>query len=221
MIQKPVIAPQSRQQIFDCICEFFTKKVTPSKYVPTDEAETKMQIHFSDYMSQWHDILREVTIPKCCDIEGCGEKTWEIDESLLIPTTIGHTFYVAGELKFHGREMKDRKFVEEAKNDIKRMLCVYEKYIDVTMTFTAFVTCDEKEHDEVYQFAQRQNGVIAKKLTCSEDGYYAVIIRIDFDTKINPHAPLYATHWNDWLNSVRDDEKKNDYYFPKRRLPMW
>lgn len=219
-MQKPVIAPQSRQQIFDCICEFFTKKVTPSKYVPADEAETKMQIHFSDYMSQWRDVLREVTIPKCCDIEGCGEKSWEIDESLLIPTTIGHTFYVAGELKFHGQEMKDRKFVEEAKNDIKRMRCVYEKYIDVTMTFTAFATCDEKERDEVYQYAESLRNISAKKITCPENGYYAVVVLIDYITTISPHAPRYAEHWNDWLKSVIADKKK-DYYFPQKRVAMW
>ena len=217
---KQIIAFASRQQIFNRICEFFSNEVTPSKYVPTEEAETKMQIHFSDYMSQWHDILREVTIPKCCDIEGCGEKSWEIDESLLIPTIIGHTFYVAGELKFHGQEMKDRKFVEEAKNDIKRMRCVYEKYIDVTMTFTAFATCDEKELDEVYQYAESLRNISAKKITCPENGYYAVVVLIDYITTISPHAPRYAEHWNDWLKSVIADKKKN-YYFPQKRVAMW
>lgn len=217
---KPVIAPQSRQQIFDYICEFFAKEITPSKYAPSDEAETKMQIHFSQYMSDRYDVLREVPIPKCCDIEGCGEKSWEIDESLLIPTTIGHTFYVAGELKFHGREMEERKFVEEAKNDIKRMRCVYEKYIDVTMTFTAFVTCEEKERDEVYQYAESLRNISAKKITCPENGYYAVVVLIDYITTISPHAPRYAEHWNDWLKSVIADKKK-DYYFPKRCVPMW
>ena len=211
---KQIIAFASRQQIFNSICEFFSNEVTPSKYVPADEAETKMQIHFSDYMSQWHDVLREITIPKCCDIEGCGEKTWEIDESLLIPT------YVAGELKFHGREMKDRKFVEEAKNDIKRMRCVYEKYIDVTMTFTAFVTCDVNECDEVYQYAENLHGIIAKKINCPEKGCYAVVVRIDYNTTISPQAPKYAEHWNEWLKSVKDN-KKNDYYFPQKRFPLW
>lgn len=216
---KPMIALVSRQQIYDCICDFFAKEITPSKYAPSDEAETKMQIHFSNYMSQWHDILREVPIPKCCNIEGCGEETWEIDESLRIPTT-GRTFYIAGELKFHGQKMAERDFVGDAKKDIKRMLCVYQKYIDVTMTFTAFVTCDEKERDDLYQFAVRLNGVKANKLTCPDDGYYAVVIRIDFDTTIIPQAPQYAEYWNDWLKSVIADKKK-DYYFPKRCVPMW
>lgn len=189
---------------------FVKSEATPSEYdkKKDDQQENEMQIHFARYMSQYYDVLREVSIP------ACGEDgTWEIDESMKTTAQQQVVFYTE-ELKFHGKGMSDsRQYADEAIEDIKRMVCVSNKYYDVLLGGICFITCEPKEADEVYTYARRM-GLIADIEATQEKGYVAVVVTIVPDVNRDHTAPLYTGAWRARLDTVKRNGTEKENYFP-------
>ena len=205
-----------RKQIED-----FTKETaTPSVYCKDnmkDTPEQKLQKHLSEYLSDEHDVLREISIPALESLPGSGVTRWEIDETLLIPTNIMGSFYATGELKFHGKDMADTQgYVKDVKEDIRRMKDVARLYSEVTMAFALFITYDEKERDEVYAYAnQLESAVTAKKVSLKEKGYYSVLVTIA--PSAGQAAYSFTQHWRERLEYLRATNKTQNNYFPRKR----
>ena len=214
MAAKQIMDKTFLKKIFDQVCEFAKKESTPSNYCLDDEPENALQIHISKYLSRWHDVLREVNIPAVCHIDGSGDNLWEIDESLQLEAINRRIFYATGELKFHGDGMVSRDFVTEAENDIKRMLCVADRYFDATMAFTLFITCDKKEIDSVIAFATKiPDEIVIQNLEVSEKGYYAIATLYIPKTKEDSHDPLYGQHWKERIEYLKLTNQLKDNFF--------
>ncbi len=198
--------------------KFTEEKATPSAYCKNNKKENpekKLQKHFSECLSIEHDVMREISINALSRLPGSGEEKWEIDETLLIPTTMG-AFYATGELKFHGKDMVEtRDYVGEVKEDIKRMVDVARSYSDVTMAFSLFITCDEKEIDEVSAYANQFGDIVTViKVSVNEDGYCAIM------TAVVPKAGhvMYAfySHWAERLSYLQTTKQIQDNYYPRK-----
>lgn len=216
MATKQTMTLSFLNDVFQEICDFAINEATPSKYCKEEQPEESMQIHFGKFMSQWYDVLREVEIPALCKLTGSGEDRWEIDESLQFPAIDKRMFYAAGELKFHGKEMKDRDFVAEAKEDIRRMLCVAPYFFDTTMTFTLFISCDKQEIDDVHKYAKQQVKIKNIKVLDAPEGYFAIAIQIIPDSQEDSHAPFYGVHWKERYDYLVSTKQLKNNYFPKR-----
>ncbi len=188
---------------------FVNSEATPSEYDKKEEQqENEMQKHFSIFMSQYYDVLREVSIP------ACGEKgTWEIDESMRSKVQEKDVFYT-DELKFHGKGMStSRQYVTEVKDDIKRMIRVSNKYFDVVLGGICFITCDSEEAVEVCDYA-RQFGLLVYRESVPEEGYVAVVATIVPAVNRDHTTPLYSEAWRNRLENVIKDGTIENNYFP-------
>lgn len=189
---------------------FVKSEATPSEYdkKKDNQHENEMQIHFGRYMSQYYDVLREVSIPACGK-----DGTWEIDESMKT-TAQQQVIYYIEELKFHGQGMFDaRQYAEDVIDDIKRMVCVSNKYYDVLLGGICFITCESKEAEEVYDYAQ-QSGLIAYIDTTQEEGYVAVVVTIVPKENRDHTAPLYTGAWRARLDTVNRNGTEKENHFP-------
>lgn len=218
MAKKRKIGTYCLEDIFSQVCEFVECELKPSVYCDVDLHEKKLQKDVAKYLSEdkkgqsGHDVLREVVIPMLCKLRSSGDENWNIDESLLVKSVNGPDFYATGELKFHGKSMTDRPFIDQANDDVTRMLYVSRYYVDVPMGFSVFVTCDEKERNEVFSYADSQHPYKIKNITLQKEGYYAVAIMF---LPTADEAPFgYAAYWNKHLTNLRKANKLKDNYFP-------
>lgn len=200
--------PKSINDFTNRVRSFVNSEATPSEYdKKKDQQENEMQIHFARFMSQYYDVLREVSIP------ACGEDgTWEIDESMKTTAQQQVVFYT-DELKFHGKGMsKSRHYAEGVNEDIKRMVRVSNKYYDVLLGGICFITCDSDDVDDVCKYAQGY-GLQPYVETTQEDGYIAVVITIVPDINRDNTAPQYRKAWKERLDNVIKDGTKEENYF--------
>lgn len=196
--------------LMDKICEFAEKIATPDTYANSKEPETEMQIHFGKYMSECWRVLREVSVPAKAEIDGCGEKNWEIDETLYAQGIDGTTFYITGELKLHTVRMSDtRNFVDQVVADVKRMKYISHEYFNVPMGFALFITCDKKECDAIVREIRNMQDI---NHIIKENGqYYALIVEIIPSCSSSPYD--YFSHWSERMNYLRNkDLLKNNSF---------
>lgn len=196
--------------LMDKICEFAEKIATPDTYANSKEPETEMQIHFGKYMSECWRVLREVSVPAKAEIDGCGEKNWEIDETLYAQGVDGTTFYITGELKLHTVRMSDtRNFVDQVVADVKRMKYISHEYFNVPMGFALFITCDKKECDAIVREIRNMQDI---NHIIKENGqYYALIVEIIPSCSSSPYD--YFSHWSERMNYLRNkDLLKNNSF---------
>lgn len=197
--------------LMDKICEFAEKIATPDTYANSKEPETEMQIHFGKYMSECWRVLREVSVPAKAEIDGCGEKNWEIDETLYAQGVDGTTFYITGELKLHTVRMSDtRNFVDQVVADVKRMKYISHEYFNVPMGFALFITCDKKECDAIVREIRNMQDI--NNHIIKENGqYYALIVEIIPSCSSSPYD--YFSHWSERMNYLRNkDLLKNNSF---------
>lgn len=197
--------------LMDKICEFAEKIATPDTYANSKEPETEMQIHFGKYMSECWRVLREVSVPAKAEIDGCGEKNWEIDETLYAQGVDGTTFYITGELKLHTVRMSDtRNFVDQVVADVKRMKYISHEYFNVPMGFALFITCDKKECDAVVRKIRNMQDI--NNYIIKENGqYYALIVEIIPSCSSSLYD--YSSHWSERMNYLRNkDLLKNNSF---------
>lgn len=198
--------------LMDKICEFAEKIATPDTYANSKEPETEMQIHFGKYMSECWSVLREVSVPAKAEIDGCGEKNWEIDETIYVRGTLNTTFYVTGELKLHASEMSSRNYVDDVVADVKRMKYISHEYFNVPMGFALFITCDKKECDAIVRGIRNMQDI--NNYIIKENGqYYALIVEIIPSCSSSPYD--YFSHWSERMNYLRNKDLLKNNSFPK------
>lgn len=161
--------------------------------------ESDVQQAFSDVIGV--DNKREIIIPALSNIGDLGDEEWKIDDVLKVDTTIGIVFMPI-EIKYHGKELSPRGFIEEALNDQEKLANIVRQYDDVLMGAEVFITFDQDEASLWENRYHAGSWCNYYRFTLS-DGYVAYVAAIQISCMVNQSKPqpsedsIFASKYNE------------------------
>ena len=163
------------------------------------DKESNVQQAFSEIIDI--ENKREVIIPALALIGDLGDEEWKIDDVLKVDTPIGVVF-IPIEIKYHGKELSSRGFIEDALCDQEKLANIVRQYDDVLMGAEVFITFDQDEASLWENRYHAGSWCNYYRFTLN-DGYVAYVAAIQISCMVNQSKPqpsedsIFASKYNE------------------------